>query len=71
MAQGMDPFDAAALGVYVHGLAADIATEYSSRRSLVPSDLASFPGNAFRVIEKGGNSDLLTSGGRWDSEYDK
>ncbi|NOQ21209.1 MAG: NAD(P)H-hydrate dehydratase [Candidatus Aegiribacteria sp.] len=69
MAQGMEPFDAGVLGVYVHGLAADIAIENSSERSLIPSDVASSLGKAFRVIEKGGNSDLLTSGGKWNSDY--
>lgn len=70
IAQGMEPFDAGVLGVYVHGLAADMAIENSSERSLIPTDIASFLGKAFRVIEKGGNSDLLTSGGRWSSDYD-
>ena len=70
MAQGMEPFDAGVLGVYVHGLAADMAIENSSERSLIPSDIASFLGKAFRVIEKGSNSDLLTSGGKWNSDYD-
>jgi NAD(P)H-hydrate epimerase len=70
IAQGMNPFDAGVLGVFVHGLAADMAIENSSERSLIPSDIASFLGKAFRVIEKGGNSDLLTSGGKWNSDYD-
>ncbi len=69
MAGGMEPFDAGVLGVFVHGLAADMATESSSERSLIPSDLASFLGKAFRIIEKGSNSDLLTSGGKWNSDY--
>lgn len=69
MAQGMKPFDAGILGVYVHGLAADIAIENSSERSLIPSDIASTLGKAFRVIENGRNSDLLTSGGKWNSDY--
>ncbi len=69
MAQGMKPFDAALLGVFVHGLAADMAIEHSSERSLIPSDIASFLGRAFRVIEKGSNSDLLTSGGKWNSDF--
>ena len=69
LAQGMEPFNAGVLGVYVHGLAADMAIENSSERSLIPSDVASFLGKAFRVIEKGGNSDLLTPGGKWNSDY--
>jgi len=70
LARGMETFEAAVLGVFVHGLAADIAIEDSSRRSLIPTDVASFLGKAFRVIEKGGNSNLLTSGGKWNSDYD-
>ncbi|MCD4700336.1 MAG: NAD(P)H-hydrate dehydratase [Candidatus Aegiribacteria sp.] len=70
MAQGMEPFDAGVLGVYVHGLSADMAIETSSERSLIPSDIASSLGKAFRVIEKGKNSDLLSSGGKWNSYYD-
>ena len=69
MAQGMEPFDAGVLGVFVHGLAADMAIEHSSERSLIPSDIAFFLGKAFRVIEKGSNSDLLTSGGKWNSDF--
>lgn len=69
MAQGMDTFDAGILGVYVHGLAADIAIENSSARSLIATDIASFLGVAFRKIETGKNSNLLTSGGRWNSEF--
>ncbi len=69
LAQGMEPFDAGVLGVYVHGLAADMAIENSSERSLIPSDITSMLGKAFRAIEKGGNSDLLTSGGKWNSDY--
>jgi NAD(P)H-hydrate epimerase len=69
VAQGMEPFNAGMLGVYVHGLAADIAIENSSKRSLIPSDIASCLGLAFNAIENGKNSDLLTSGGKWNSEY--
>ncbi len=69
MAQGMELFDAGVLGVYVHGLAADMAIENSSERSLIPSDIASILGKAFRAIEKGKNSCLLTSGGKWNSDY--
>lgn len=69
MAQGMEPFDAGVLGVYVHGLAADMAIENSSSRSLLPSDVASCLGKAFLAIEKGRNSNLLTAGGKWSSDF--
>ena len=68
LAQGMEPFEAAVLSSYVHGLAADIAVASSSKMSLIPSDIANGLGRAFRVIEKGKLSDLVTSGGKWRSE---
>lgn len=69
MAQGLKPFEAALLGAYVHGLSADIAIEHFSERSLIPSDVLSNMGRAFRTIENGGHSELLTPGGKWRSEY--
>lgn len=69
MAQGMDPFEAAMTGAFVHGLAADMATEDSSRRSLVPSDVALWLGRAFRVTEECRDDELLTTGGKWNSEW--
>ncbi len=71
MAQGISPFNAGVLGVYVHGLAADMAIESSSERSLLPSDIAACLGKAFRVIENGCKSNLLTSGGKWSDDYNK
>lgn len=69
MAQGMEPFDAGVLSSFVHGLAGDMAVERSSGRSLIPSDLADHLGVAFRVLENGKDSELLTSGGRWNSDW--
>ncbi len=37
--QGMEPFDAACLGVHVHGLAGDLAAEQRGEASLIASDL--------------------------------
>jgi NAD(P)H-hydrate epimerase len=59
MAQGLNPYQAALLGAYVHGLSADIAIEISSERSLIPSDVISGLGRAFRTIENGKQSDQL------------
>ncbi len=59
MAQGLNPYEAALLGAYVHGLSADIAIENSSERSLIPSDVISSLGRAFRTIENGKQSDQL------------
>ena len=69
MAQGLKPFEAAVLSAYVHGLSADIAIEHFSERSLIPSDVLSCMGRAFRTIENGSQSELLTPGGKWRSEY--
>ena len=57
------------LGAFVHGLAGDMAIENSSERSLIASDIAGWLGRAFRVIEKNRDSELLTSGGRWNSDW--
>ncbi|MBN2586548.1 MAG: NAD(P)H-hydrate dehydratase [Candidatus Fermentibacteraceae bacterium] len=69
MAQGLEPFEAGVLGAFVHGLAGDMAIENSSERSLIASDIAGWLGRAFRVIEKNRDSELLTSGGRWNSDW--
>ncbi|OPL19664.1 MAG: hypothetical protein AVO35_01445 [Candidatus Aegiribacteria sp. MLS_C] len=69
MAQGMDPFEAGMTGAFAHGLAADMATEFSSRRSLLPSDVALWLGRAFSVTEECMDYELLTSGGRWKSDW--
>jgi NAD(P)H-hydrate epimerase len=39
MAQGLEPFDAAVLGVYLHGLAGDLWAEQHGPRGLIASDL--------------------------------
>lgn len=39
LAEGMTPFDAAALGVYIHGLAGDIAAKALSEYSVMASDI--------------------------------
>lgn len=67
MAQGAEPMDAAILGAWVHGLAADMAVEHSSGRSLLPTDVTEHLGMAFRALEQGLEVDLLSPGGRWRS----
>ena len=47
LAQGMEPFQAAAAGVYLHGLSADLASRVIGRRALLPSDVISGLGRAF------------------------
>ena len=45
--QGLSDFDAAVLGVYVHGLAGDIAAEKTGQISLIATDIAQALGHAF------------------------
>ena len=45
--QGLSDFDAAVLGVYVHGLAGDIAAERIGQTSLIATDIAQALGDAF------------------------
>jgi ADP-dependent NAD(P)H-hydrate dehydratase len=48
--QGLDAFDAARLGVYLHGLAGDLAAEELGQVSLIASDLVRFLPAALRRI---------------------
>ncbi|MFA9390902.1 MAG: NAD(P)H-hydrate dehydratase [Prolixibacteraceae bacterium] len=52
LAQGYPPFDAARLGVYVHGLAGDIAAARRGYESLIASDLIENMGEAFKLLHK-------------------
>jgi NAD(P)H-hydrate epimerase len=51
LAQGYTPANAAIAGVYIHGLAGDIAAGKSSFESLLPSDIINETGAAFRSLE--------------------
>ena len=54
MAQGMPPLDAACAGVFLHGLAADIAVQSLTEYCLAAGDLPDFLPQAFAaVLEKG------------------
>jgi NAD(P)H-hydrate epimerase len=48
--QGLPPFEAAQLGVYVHGLAGDLAAEEYGEVSMIASDLLDFLPDAFQEI---------------------
>lgn len=50
LAQGYGGRDAAILGVYLHGLAGDLALSQESEESLLPSDFSGFLGRAFKYI---------------------
>ena len=47
MGQGLSNFDAAVLGVYIHGLAGDIAAEKIGQVSLIATDIIQALGDAF------------------------
>jgi NAD(P)H-hydrate epimerase len=51
LAQGMDAYDAACLGVYLHGLAGDIAAESHTTRAMLARDVLNAFGEAWRRIE--------------------
>lgn len=50
LAQGLSPEDAAISGVYLHGLAGDLAARKISQPALIASDLPKYLGKAFRKI---------------------
>ena len=52
LAQGYNTIDASCLGVYVHGLAGDLALKDQSEESLISSDITENLGLAFKEIWK-------------------
>ncbi|MGB3780442.1 MAG: NAD(P)H-hydrate dehydratase [Tunicatimonas sp.] len=50
LGQDYEPLDAARLGVYVHGLAGDLAAEQLGYEALTASDLVSYFGKAFQQL---------------------
>jgi NAD(P)H-hydrate epimerase len=50
LCQGLSPFEAARLGVHVHGLAGDLAVETLGQISLVARDLIDYLPGAFQRI---------------------
>ncbi|MBN2307428.1 MAG: NAD(P)H-hydrate dehydratase [Candidatus Hydrogenedentes bacterium] len=53
MAQGMDAFNAAVLGVYVHGKAGDLAAERMTQRGMLAGDVLDAIPQAWRELEQG------------------
>ncbi|MDB5193300.1 MAG: NAD(P)H-hydrate dehydratase [Segetibacter sp.] len=51
LAQGYDPADASILGVYLHGLAGDLAAARLSQEAMLAGDLIKFLGKAFLEIQ--------------------
>lgn len=56
LAGGYLPFDAARLGVYVHGLSGDVAAIKQGFEALIASDIIDNLGEAFKLIHKSGES---------------
>ena len=52
LAQGYDPVHAAIFGVYIHGLAGDLAAHEISEEALIASDLIDYLGKAFSFIQQ-------------------
>lgn len=52
LAQGLATFDAATLGVYVHGLAGDLAARELGQTAIIASDLLRFLPSALRSVEQ-------------------
>jgi NAD(P)H-hydrate epimerase len=52
LAQGYSAKEAALLGVYIHGLAGNLALEEQSKESLIASDLIGYLGKAFRRLHQ-------------------
>jgi NAD(P)H-hydrate epimerase len=55
LAQGYSPDSAALLGVFIHGLAGDIAAETRGQHGMTALDIVQFQADAFRMLEKSGN----------------
>jgi NAD(P)H-hydrate epimerase len=54
LAQGMAPFDAAALGVYLHGLSGDAACRRHGAYGMIARDIANETGMILQSMEKAG-----------------
>jgi hydroxyethylthiazole kinase-like uncharacterized protein yjeF len=52
LAQGYEPLHAAIIGVYIHGLAADMAFKDQSTESMLITDAIDYLGKAFKNISK-------------------
>jgi len=48
LGQGLPPLDAVLTGVFIHGLAGDLAAQDSSEEAMIASDIIRFLGEAFR-----------------------
>lgn len=51
LAQGYFPQNAAVLGVYLHGLAGDLAAKSKSQQGMLPTDMIEYIGKAYRALK--------------------
>lgn len=51
LAQGYAPFEAAQTGVYIHGLAGDIAAQALGHEALIAGDIVEYLGKAFTLLQ--------------------
>ena len=52
LAQNYSPLESAKLGVFIHGLSADLALENQSEESLLPRDVIENLGKAFKILHQ-------------------
>ncbi len=52
LAQGYNPFHAAIIGVYLHGLAGDLAAAENSMEALTANSIINYLGKAFQVLNR-------------------
>ena len=52
LAQGYSPVNATKLGVFIHGLAGDLALSEQSEESLLAGDVIECIGKAFKIIRE-------------------
>jgi hydroxyethylthiazole kinase-like uncharacterized protein yjeF len=57
LAQGMEPFDAASLAVYLHGLAGDLAAAELSQQGMIASDLPDYLAEVLQQLSATNNDD--------------
>lgn len=60
IAQGVAPFEAAALGCYLHGLAGDLAAARLGEESLIAGDLCNYLPLALSQLREGGQEERVT-----------
>ena len=64
LGQQMDAFEAAQLGVYLHGLAGDLAAKELSKPALIASDLPRYLGAAWKKVGQSGGTVAPTTRGK-------